>query len=191
MAPEDLASNAATAPAISADEDWFGEETVGKSLGLRLASSTGAASTSVSPNLMPGNAGVGDHKSAESKSPSPMSTRRMRAQSAYGFSSVAGAGGTTAAAVLNPGGALPSVAPLRMTKTRSKSTERLGGTSTGTGDGFVGGLTSATGAKFVDPLVLRKQSRDSLMKPIAMPKPVGKVPIGQLVAVFDKDKDKK
>lgn len=187
VAPEDLASNAAAAPSTSADEDWFGEETVGKSLGLRLASSTGAASASASP--MPGSAGAGDYKSAASTSPSPMSTRRMRAQSAYGFSSVAGAGGTTAAAVLNSGGALPSVAPLRMTKTRSKSTERLGGS--GTGDGFVGGLTSATGAKFVDPLVLRKQSRDSLMKPIAMPKPVGKVPIGQLVAFFDKDKDKK
>jgi hypothetical protein len=50
-------------------------------------------------------------------------------------------------------------------------------------------LAGAGGTKFVDPLVLRRQSRDNLMsKPIAMPKPVGKVPIGQLVAFFDGDK---
>lgn len=104
VAPEDLASNAATAPSTGADEDWFGEETVGKSLGLRLASSTGAASTSASLNLMPGNAGVGDYKSAESTSPSPMSTRRMRAQSAYGFSSVAGAGGNDSRGRAEPRG---------------------------------------------------------------------------------------
>jgi len=35
--------------------------------------------------------------------------------------------------------------------------------------------------------VLRRQSKDAI-KPIAMPKPIGKVPIGQLVAFFDKDK---
>jgi hypothetical protein len=39
----------------------------------------------------------------------------------------------------------------------------------------------------VDPLVLRRQDKE--MK-LAMPKPVGKVPIGQLVAFFDKDKGK-
>jgi len=48
---------------------------------------------------------------------------------------------------------------------------------------------TAGGTKFVDPLVLRRQSKDSL-KPIAMPKPVmgKKVPVGQLVAFFDGDK---
>jgi hypothetical protein len=87
---------------------------------------------------------------------------------------------------------IPSVAPLKP-KLRSKSSERLHSSSgtSGTGDGMISSsLVSGTGGtKFVDPLVLRRQSKDSLMsKPIAMPKPVGKVPIGQLVAFFDGDK---
>ncbi|KAF9484305.1 hypothetical protein BDN70DRAFT_826014 [Pholiota conissans] len=205
--PDELSSNAAesTAKANKDDDDvdddeWFGGETVGKSSGLRLANASANANTKASSNPaatntnmtpMAGSAGVGDYKSAASASPSPLSSRRMRAQSAYGFSSIAGASGTTANAVLNPHN-LPSVAPLRtLNKTRSKSTERIGGSS-GTGDSFVSGVsgtgTALGGTKFVDPLVLRKQSRDSLTKPIAMPKPIGKVPIGQLVAFFDGEK---
>ncbi|PPQ84934.1 hypothetical protein CVT25_004447 [Psilocybe cyanescens] len=158
------------------EENGYGGETIGKSAAAKIATAS---------------KGKGDYKALTSSSPSPMSSRRLRAQSAYGFSSIPGASGTTAAAAL----AAPSVAPLR---TRSKSTERLNtgmgsgqaGMSIGTGDGMVSGLGPGS-AKFVDPLVLRKQSRDSLTKPIAMPKPVGKVPIGQLVAFFDQDKDKK
>jgi hypothetical protein len=48
-------------------------------------------------------------------------------------------------------------------------------------------VTTATGGKFVDPLLLRRQES----RPIAMPKPVGKAGIGQLVAFFDKDKKDK
>ncbi|KAF4613204.1 hypothetical protein D9613_010916 [Agrocybe pediades] len=171
----------------SDEEGEFGGETIGKSAAARMASS-GSFS------------GKGDYKpsttttttantTTSSNSPSPMSNRRLRAQSAYGFSSIPGASNTTAAAALS---GTPSVAPLRL---RSKSTERLNpnpnphtGMGTGTGDGMVSGVA---GGRFVDPLVLRKQSRDSLAasRPIAMPKPaMGKVPIGQLVAFFDKDR---
>jgi hypothetical protein len=81
---------------------------------------------------------------------------------------------------------IPSVAPLKP-KLRSKSSELLSSSSSGTGDGMISG--TAGGTKFVDPLVLRRQSKDSL-KPIAMPKPVmgRKVPVGQLVVFFDGDK---
>lgn len=102
--------------------------------------------------------GMGDYKPS---SPSP--NRRSRAQSAYGFSGVQAQQAT--------------VAPLKL-KMRSRSTEKL---SDGAGNVGVG-----TG-KFVDPLVLRRQeSRESTK--LAMPKPVGKVPIGQLVAFFDGEK---
>ncbi|KAF8961394.1 hypothetical protein BDZ97DRAFT_1905535 [Flammula alnicola] len=127
-------------------------------------------SATSSANLT-GGMGMGDYKSA-SPSPSPMSNRRLRAQSAYGFSNIPGASGSgSLSATFNP----PSVAPLRTNKLRSKSTERLN-TGAGTGDGMVSALAGPGGTKFVDPL------------PIAMPKPIGKVPIGQLVAFFDKDK---
>lgn len=104
--------------------------------------------------------GTGDYKPS---SPSPSSNRRSRAQSAYGLSGVQAQQAT--------------VAPLKL-KMRSRSTEKLG-------DG-AGNVGVGTG-KFVDPLVLRRQeSRESTK--LAMPKPVGKVPIGQLVAFFDGEK---
>ena len=151
------------------DDNDFGDETIGKAAAARLTNSATFASNK------------GDYKSAADNSPSPLSSRRMRAQSAYGFSNIAGSSGTTATAAITT----PSVAPLR-TKLKSKSSERLNSTfSSGTGDGMVSALGG--GGKFIDPLVLRRQSKDAI-KPIAMPKPIGKVPIGQLVAFFDKDK---
>lgn len=197
VAPDELSSNAAGSSAGAGkdddDDEWFGGETVGKASGLRLSGSTGAPA-GANASLMMGSAGMGDYKSTTSVSPSPLSSRRLRAQSAYGFSNIAGASGTTANAVLNPHN-LPSVAPLRTNKMRSKSSERLGGGGTGSGTrtGGLSGTSSGTGVglggtKFVDPLILRKQSRESLTKPLAMPKPIGKVPIGQLVAFFDGDK---
>jgi len=87
---------------------------------------------------------------------------------------------------------IPSVAPLKP-KLRSKSSKRL--SSSVTGDGMISSSLVAGregGTKFVDPMVSRRQSKDSLNlgKPIAMPKPVlgKKVPVGQLVALFDGDK---
>jgi hypothetical protein len=191
VAPDELSSNAAGKDDDD-DDEWFGGETVGKASGLRLAGGAGAGASANASSLKMGSSGMGDYKAAASASPSPLSSRRLRAQSAYGFSNSAGASGTTAAAVLNPHN-LPSVAPLRTNKMRSKSTERLGSGGIGSGTGGLSGTSSGTGVgfggtKFVDPLILRKQSRESLTKPIAMPKPIGKVPIGQLVAFFDKDK---
>ena len=192
VAPDELSSNAAepprrvgtpklfTRPQSSIDSTFFsstsssrrdiggdedidlgGEETIGKSTAARLMTSE-----------------MGDYKAANPSSPP---NRRLRAQSTYGFSNIPGS---------NTGGGdgtgrMPSVAPLKP-KLRSKSSERLnpGG---GTGDGMVSALGGGT--KFVDPLILRKQSGDSF-KAIAMPKPIGKVPIGQLVAFFDGDKNK-
>ena len=147
------------------DIDLGGDETIGKTTARLMTS------------------GMGDYKAADSSSP-PMSNRRLRAQSAYGFYNIP-VPNTSASGGSNGTGGMPSVAPLKL-KLRSKSSERLnhGG---GTGDGMVSALA---GTKFVDPLILRKQSRDSF-KAVAMPKPAGKVPIGQLVAFFDGDKNNK
>ena len=148
------------------DIDVGGEETVGKSTAARLMTSE-----------------MGDYKAANSSSP-PMSNRRLRAQSAYGLSSI------PVPRTMVPGGGsgtsgIPSVAPLKP-RLRSKSSDRLNPTpGGGTGDGMVSALE---GTKFIDPLILRKQSRDSF-KVNAMPKPAGKVPIGQLVAFFDGDRN--
>ena len=148
------------------DADLGGEETIGKSAAARLMTS-----------------GMGDYKTS---SP-PVSNRRLRAQSAYGLSNLLGSNTMVSGGGNGTGtsSVIPSVAPLRP-KLRSKSSERLN-TGGGTGDGMVSALE---GTKFVDPLILRKQSRESF-KAIAMPKPTGKVPIGQLVAFFDGDKNSK
>ncbi len=78
---------------------------------------------------------------------------------------------------------------------RSKSTERFGSmeslsslssvSSTASG---VSGTSASGNGKFVDPLVLRKEEREREKKAL-MGTPRGKkVPVGQLVAFFDKDK---
>ena len=153
------------------DENEFGDDTIGKSVGSRLINSATFSSAK------------GDYKNAE---PSPHTARRLRTQSAYGYSSIPGASHTVGRT------SLPTIEPLKP-KLRSKSSERLGFDSSvsspngsGTGDGMVSALGGST--KFVDPLVLRKQSRDSI-KPIAMPRPLsGKIPVGKLVAFFDGEK---
>jgi len=145
------------------DENELGDETIGKSVGSRLVNSATFSSSKV------------DYRNPE---PSPLTSRRYRTQSAYGF--IPGSCNTTT---------LPPTEPLKP-KLRSKSSERLGVDSSshaiGTGDGMVSALGGST--KFVDPLILRKQSRDSI-KPIAMPRPLsGKIPVGKLVAFFDGEK---
>lgn len=132
-----------------AGEGEFEDETIGKSKAAKISSG------------LRSNGQTGD---ATTKSlPSSPSNHRMRAQSAYGLSSIQAQSPITMAAI---GGDLPSVAPLRP-KLRSKSTERL---EKGPRNGFV------------DPLMLRKQEAAGKL---AMPKPIGKVPVGQLVAFFD------
>lgn len=53
-----------------------------------------------------------------------------------------------------------------------------------------GASVSSHGVKFVDPLLLRKQEKKEKGKTVAMetPKGKGKVPVGQLVALFDTEK---
>ena len=190
------------------DDDESGEETIGKSAAARLASS---GTLGVGGGSVVGRGG--DYKPTpirSEESPSPLSklsinnnsgsgSRRIRAQSAYGFSNISGSQSAsanmfsnihtpTSTSLSSSSSGIPSVAPLKP-KLRSKSSERLG-SSSGTGDGMISSSLVAGGTgKFVDPLVLRRQSKDSL-KPIAMPKPVmgRKVPVGQLVAFFDGDK---
>ncbi|KAF9001200.1 hypothetical protein BDQ17DRAFT_1358903 [Cyathus striatus] len=106
-----------------------------------------------------------EYKPSPSPTPGPPGLRgRPRPQSTYGYSNV-------------PPPQTP-VTPLRP-RLRSKS-------SAGSD---VSSLASATSGKFIDPLVLRKQEKgkESGTK-LAMPKPSGKVPIGQLVAFFDGEK---
>jgi hypothetical protein len=163
-----FSSNSSSRRDIDVDEDidLGGDETIGKSTAARLLTSE-----------------MGDYKTANPSSPPP--NRRLRAQSAYGFSNIPGSNTMASGGGDGISGKMPSVAPLKL-KLRSKSSERFNPGGGGTGDGMVSALGGGT--KFVDPLVLRKQSRESV-KSIAMPKPVGKVPIGQLVAFFDGDKN--
>lgn len=133
----------------NADEgDEFQDETIGKSSSAKFTNTTNN----------------GDPKNTSS--PSPSSSRRLRARSAYGFSSI-----QTPQAPVTP------LEP----RLRSRSIDRL---APGAGENAT--LTGAAGGKFVDPLVLRKQDKEGLR--VAMPKPIGKVPIGQLVAFFDGEK---
>lgn len=78
------------------------------------------------------------------------------------------------------------VTPLNV-RLRSRSTDRFGlGLSDSSGASIP---VTPSSAKFVDPLVVRRQSKDSQLNP-APPKVVGrkKVPVGELVAFFDQEK---
>ena len=157
-----------------------GEETISKSSGIKLKNMNGSvSSTSNSSSISPGGPGGGDYKSTAITSP----THRIRAQSMYGYASL-----------LPPQAQTPTMgttAPLKP-KLRARSSERLfsGTSSIGTGDGMISGGLGGGGTKFVDPLLLRRhqQSQEELQVKMPMPKPVGKVPIGQLVAFSDGEK---
>ncbi|KAL1686899.1 hypothetical protein GGG16DRAFT_96444 [Schizophyllum commune] len=143
------------------EDDEYGGETIGKRQGRAAASTTDdkAAGSSRDDEL--------SSNQASSSAASP----RTRAQSVYGAQSLYGA----------------PTAPLKP-KTRSQSTDRgqRFGTaasvpSTPVTDRFGDGSGSS---RFVDPLILRRQEREGAGK-VAMPRPIGKVPINQLVAFFD------
>ncbi|KAJ7904619.1 hypothetical protein B0H14DRAFT_2663683 [Mycena olivaceomarginata] len=118
------------------DMGEFGGETIGKSAAAKLAQSQNFGGNATPP---------------APKEP------RMRAQSAYGFSSIVQASPSTAAASV---GRRPSPLP----HGRSRSIDR-----------FAAG-------NFVDPLVLRKQTGGGGTGKVAGN---GKLPVGQLVAFFD------
>ncbi|EDQ98580.1 uncharacterized protein LACBIDRAFT_335833 [Laccaria bicolor S238N-H82] len=63
----------------SAGEFREGEETIGKSSGIKLKNANGSLSSTTSNSISPGGPGGGDYKFTATTSPSP-STRRIRAQ---------------------------------------------------------------------------------------------------------------
>ncbi|KAF5372490.1 hypothetical protein D9758_005175 [Tetrapyrgos nigripes] len=183
------------------EDDEFAEETIGKSASARIIA---GGKLSRSNAIKDRSDSTSPKSSVTSRSlPSSPSTRdRVRPHSTIGHSTTGGAvlgssltssmsfpvGDYRAASSTSPSpgqgsrsrGHMPkaqsiSVAPLRP-RSRTQSSQSL------TDDG--GGPKTG---KFVDPLILRKQEQEARPK-IAMPKPVGKVPIGQLVAFFDGDR---
>ncbi|KAI0634170.1 hypothetical protein C8Q77DRAFT_1110244 [Trametes polyzona] len=142
-----------------------GEETIGKTAGRQLAPPSDAFSPSSSPSPSPNASGAG---------------RRARPQSMY-------------APIASQAISAPSpITPLRL---RSRSTDRfgLGLSDAGTGAPIPPATpTSSASGKFVDPLVVRRQTKEALMKDAPVPPAalVGKkkVPVGQLVAFFDQEK---
>jgi hypothetical protein len=97
-----------------------------------------------------------------SQSPSPRS--RPRPQSTYGYASLQ-----------TP--QTPTTAPLQL-RSRSRSSDRFG-------VNLKSSSTTSLNSTFVDPLVLRKQEQSFKQ---AARNPLGKLPVGQLVAFFDQDK---
>ncbi|KAF7973790.1 hypothetical protein HWV62_14276 [Athelia sp. TMB] len=145
------------------DEEGEGRETIGKSAGRLMSAST----------------------------PTPMSAadkRRLRTQSAYISPSPSKISKVEAEA--------PS--PGTLNRLRSRSTDRFAPSQSLSSQSSTSSFASNrsetggvfSGGKFVDPLVLRKQERaNSKGKlPTATGGGVKKVPVGQLVAFFDKDR---
>ena len=181
-------------------DDQFADETIGKSAGSKL---TGVVNGSNGDGSS-GNGGGGgatttttEPSSEKPNSPSPRTKRRIRPQSAHDFSSFLNSHQQQQVQVqrqqrtsqqslqsqssTQSSQSSTSVAPLRP-RWRSHSTDR------GDGAGAVsGGKDDGRTSRFIDPLVLRKQGRE-LGSKLPMPKPIGKVPVGQLVAFFDGDK---
>ncbi|KAJ8508119.1 hypothetical protein ONZ45_g9577 [Pleurotus djamor] len=153
------------------EDDTFADETIGKKASARMASSFSkeASSSTTSLNSLPPESGLSGGQprtrpprnqdfSSNAASRSEQG-HKPRAQSIYGLSSVYQTAPPKPVAPLNPG---------RLRSARS--TDRF----SANGDG-----------KFVDPLLKRRQEREKTKTPLAMPKPIGKVPIGDLVAFFD------
>lgn len=129
-----------------------------------------------------------DNQPSPSPSPSPTPTqlRRARPQSMYS--------GPTSISTHNNIFAPAPIAPLN-TRLRSRSTDRFGlslRSAESDSERSVNVPTTPTSAKFVDPLIRRKQTKEAQAStappaPRVMPgKP--KVPVEQLVRYFDKDK---
>jgi hypothetical protein len=152
-------------PGADSDSDAdFAEETIGKSAARRVSGKLPSANASPSP------------------APSDFRDRRARAQSAYGFGSIAASNDSS--------GVAPSeTPPLRV---RARSTERFGTLPSASASTSNLGLGISTdgSSRFVDPYLARKAEREREAS-AAPPTPkvmnaIGKkVPVGQLVAFFD------
>jgi hypothetical protein len=144
------------------------EETIGKSAARRVS---GRLPT--------------DASASPSPAPSDFRGRRAKAQSAYGFGAVAASPSESTSNASRP------TAPLRL---RSQSTEgfnvNLPSASSST-SGLGLGISSDGSGRFLDPYEARKAEREREASIAPMPPKVHtgrKVPLGQLVAFFDKDK---
>ena len=144
----------------------MGEETIGRTAGRHVAGPGAVEPPSPSPSPSAHTNGGG---------------RRARPQSMY-------VGAPSQAAL-----AAPPTAPLNL-RLRSRSTDRLGsGLGLGIVDGATGAAVPGNGAKFVDPLLVRRQQQAKAANSSAVAQPkalVGKkkVPVGDLVAFFDQEK---
>jgi hypothetical protein len=147
-------------------EDDFNNETIGRAVARRVGS--------ISP--------PSESVPLNTQSRMAPADRRLRTQSAYISPSPS---------VLS---SLPASSSPPANRLRSQSTDRFGlGISNGkqlNSEKEAGGVFS--GGKFVDPLILRKQSKEVLSGKgkgkIVTGGGVKKVPVGQLVAFFDGDR---
>ncbi len=164
-------------------DDQFADETIGKSAASKL--------TGVSNGGGGGGGTTTERSNEKSNSPSPRTKRRVRPQTVYDFSSFLTqhqqqqvqqrtSQQSFQSQSTQSTQSSTSVAPLRP-RWRSHSTDRDRGDRSA-----AGGKDDGRTSRFIDPLVLRKQGRE-LGNKLPMPKP-GKVPIGELVAFFDRDK---
>ncbi|KAH9903505.1 hypothetical protein C8Q73DRAFT_634500 [Cubamyces lactineus] len=143
-----------------------GEETIGKTAGRHIGSGLAPPSEATSPSSSPNGNG---------RTPG----KRVRPQSMY-------------APIASKAISAPSpITPLNV-RIRSRSIDRVG---LGLSDASTGAPippVTPTSGKFVDPLVVRRQTKEALLKdgpppPSAL---VGKkkIPVGELVAFFDQEK---
>jgi hypothetical protein len=152
----------------------FAEETIGKAAFRRVSGKLPPSDSSPSPSPAPTN----------------FRNRRFKAQSAYGFASVSAStsvpnGSNEQNGQMGP----PATAPLRL---RSQSTEnfsvKLVSASASTSNLGLG-ITADGSSKFMDPYETRKAEREreaSAAPPAPKVMTGRKVPLGQLVAFFDK-----
>ncbi|RDX52512.1 hypothetical protein OH76DRAFT_1400302 [Lentinus brumalis] len=149
----------------SADEfDDMNEETIGKNSGRHISAGLAPPSAATSPSSSPSGGSKG---------------RRVRPQSMY-------------APMTSQTISAPSpITPLNV-RLRSRSTDRFGLGLSDSGTGSSIPPVTPTSGKFVDPLVIRRQTKEALGNggpppPKAL---VGKqkVPVGDLVAFFDQEK---
>ncbi|KAI0719813.1 hypothetical protein C8T65DRAFT_635248 [Cerioporus squamosus] len=151
----------------SADEsDDMNEETIGKNSGRHISAGLAPPSAPTSPSSSPN--GNGEPKG-----------RRVRPQSMYAP--------MTSQVISAPS----PITPLNV-RLRSRSTDRFGLGLSDSGTGAPIPPVTPTSGKFVDPLVIRRQTKEALANggpppPKAL---VGKqkVPVGDLVAFFDQEK---
>lgn len=148
------------------DDSYYdlGDETIGKAAARQ-------AGLTAPLNLQ-------DRRNSVSPSPSPKPpNKRARPQSMYN----------------GPASAQNLIAPTASShsRLRSRSTDRFG-LGLGLSEGVSSSASSVSSNRFVDPLVIRKQTKEALASAAPPPPKVmtgrPKVPVGQLVAFFDQEK---